>query len=45
MFNAAGRDARNLGKLLSTAELIPHLFRFIKSTERLRLSPERNAAG
>ena len=42
MFNAAGRDARNLGKLLSTAELLPHLFRFIKSTERIRLSRERN---
>ena len=43
MFNAAGRDARNLGKLLSTTELLPHLFQFIKSTERLRLSRERNA--
>ena len=41
MFNAAGRDARNLGKLLSTIELLPHLFRFLKTTERLRLSPER----
>ena len=42
MFNAAGRDSRNLGKLLSTLELLPHLFRFIRSTARLRLSPERN---
>ena len=42
MFNAAGRDARNLGKLLSTTELLPHLFQFIKLTERLRLSRERN---
>ena len=41
MFNAAGRDARKLGKLLSTVELIPHLFQFIKTTERLRLSCER----
>jgi ribonuclease HI/exonuclease III len=42
MFSAAGRDARNLGKLLSTLELLPHLFRYIRSTERLRLSRERN---
>ena len=42
MFNAAGRDARNLGKLLSTPELLPHLFQFIRSTDRLRLSRERN---
>ena len=42
MFDTAGRDARHLGKLLSTAELVPHLFKFIKSTERLRLSRERN---
>ena len=41
MFNAASRDARKLGKLLSTAELIPHLFQFIKMMERLRLSCER----
>ena len=41
MFNAAGRDARKLGKLLSTVELIPHLFQFIKTMERLRLSRER----
>ena len=41
MFNAAGRDARKLGKLLSTVELIPHLFQFIKTMERLRLSHER----
>ena len=42
MFNAAGRDARNLGKLLSTLELLPHLFQFIRSTDRLRLSRKRN---
>ena len=41
MFNAASRDARKLGKLLSTVELIPHLFQFIKMMERLRLSHER----
>jgi ribonuclease HI len=41
MFNAAGRDARNLGKLLSMLELLPHLFRYIRSTGRLRLSHER----
>ena len=41
MFNAAGRDTRKLGKLLSTVELIPHLFQFIKTMERLRLSRER----
>ena len=43
MFNEAGRDARNLGKLLSTAGLLPHLFQYIKSTKRLRLSQESNA--
>ena len=42
MFNSAGRDARNLGRLLSTPALLPHLFLFIRATERLRLSPERN---
>jgi ribonuclease HI len=42
MFNAAGRDARNLGKLLSTAVLLPHLFNFIRTTGRLKLSRERN---
>ena len=42
MFHAAGRDARNLGKLLSTTELLPHLFKYIKSTQRLRLSRERH---
>ena len=42
MFYEAGRDARHLGKLLSTAELLPHLFQFIKTTGRLRLSHERN---
>jgi hypothetical protein len=41
MFNAAGRDARNLGLLLSTLELLPHLFRYIRATERLRLSQDR----
>jgi ribonuclease HI len=44
MFNAAGRDARDLGKLLSTSELLPHLFQFIRSTERLRLSREGHTA-
>lgn len=42
MFSAAGRDARNLGKLLTTPDLLPHLFRYIRDTGRLRLSRERN---
>ena len=33
----AGRDARNIRKLLSTAELLPHLFQYIVSTSRFRL--------
>ena len=37
MFQKASRDMRNLGKLLSTKELLPHLFRFIKNTGCLRL--------
>ena len=41
MFNKASRDARNLSKLLSTAGLLPHLFQYIKSMKRLRLSQER----
>ena len=45
MFYAAGRDARNLGKLLTTPKLLPHLFQYIRTTGRLRLSPERNAPG
>ena len=37
MFHKAGRDARNLGKLLSTEDLLPHLFKFIKQSGCLRL--------
>ena len=37
MFHKAGRDARNLGKLLSTEDLLPHLFKFIKQSRHLRL--------
>ena len=37
MFHEAGRDMRDIGKLLSTAELLPHLFCYIKSTGRFRL--------
>jgi hypothetical protein len=32
MFNTAGRDARDLGNMLSTLELLPHLFHYIRST-------------
>ena len=42
MFHEAGRDARTLGKLLSTVDLLPHLFKYIRATERLRLSRERD---
>ena len=42
LYDEAGRDARHVGKLLSTAELLPHLFQFIKTTNCLRLSCERN---
>lgn len=42
MFWEAGGDARDIKKLLSTAELLPHLFHYIKSTGRFRLR-ERNA--
>ena len=37
LFYKAGRDARNIGKLLSTTELLPHLFRYIANTGRFRL--------
>ena len=37
MFHKASRDARNLGKLLSTEDLLPHLFKFIKQSRCLRL--------
>ena len=37
MFHKAGRDARDMGKLLSTPELLPHLFQYIKVTRRFRL--------
>ena len=37
MFNEAGRDARDIGKLLSTADMLPHLFQYIKDTGRFRL--------
>ena len=37
MFHRAGRDARNLGKLLSTEDLLPHLFGFIKQSGCLSL--------
>jgi hypothetical protein len=42
MFDEAGRDARSLSKLLSTKELVPHLFRYVRSNEQLRVSRERN---
>ena len=32
LFWLAGRDARNLGKILSMKELLPHLFWYIKET-------------
>ena len=37
MFHEAGQDARDIGKLLSTAELLPYLFWYIKVTRRFRL--------
>ena len=37
LFYKAGRDARNIGKLLSTPKLLPHLFRYIKHTGRFRI--------
>ena len=37
MFHEAGRDARNIGKLLSMADLLPHLFWYIKVTGRFRM--------
>ena len=36
MIHKASRDARNIGKLLSSPELLPHLFRYIKDTGRFR---------
>ena len=37
LFQKAGRDTRNLGVLLSTADLSPHLFWYIRSTGHFRL--------
>ena len=37
LFYKAGRDARNIRKLLSTPKLLPHLFRYIKNTGRFRI--------
>ena len=37
MFHKASRDARNLGKLPSMEDLLPHLFKFIKQSGHLRL--------
>ena len=42
LFYKAGRDARNIRKLLSTTELLmtellPHLFRYIANTGHFRL--------
>ena len=37
LFQKAGRDVRNLGLLLSMADLLPHLFQFIRNTSHLRL--------
>ena len=32
LIHKAGRDARNLGKLLTIPDMIPHLFRYIVKT-------------
>lgn len=41
LFQEGGRDARSLSKLLTTPRLFPHLFRFIRRTERLIMAPEK----
>ena len=37
LFYKAGRDARNIGKLLSMSELLPYLFWYIKNTCRFSI--------
>ena len=37
LLQKAGRDARDIGKLLSSRDLLPHLFRFIRNTGRFRI--------
>ena len=37
LFHKASRDTRNSGKLLSTGDLLPHLFNFIKQSGQFRL--------
>ena len=44
LFYKAGRDARNIGKILSTPELLPYLFQYIKNTGRFRICARNSDA-
>ena len=37
LFQKASRDTRNIGKLLLSRDLLPHLFRFIRNTGCFRI--------